>query len=175
MNAVPCRGYFQPFSDTCLEIADEILVNGPLSLEPLAAGDPFVGPAVAVIIRRALPRHAGQGSAAHAIGAAFIALDFHSPGRAPVALMLGERVIDLPLRTAVTLAVNGSESGIYQPEDFGDPHDRLCQVADQIGGLAAGTLVAFGPRAHAAELVCAGTVELWGPQDSTLVAHVGDR
>lgn len=174
MIAVPPRGYFQPFSGTCLEITDEILVNGPLALDQLAAGDPSAGPAVAVIIRRALPRHAGQGRAAHAIGAAFIALDLHSPGRAPAVLMLGERVIDLPLRTAVTLAVDGGETGMYQPEDFGDPHDRLCQAADQIGGLPAGTLVAFGPRARATELVRAGTVELWGPQDSTLVARVQD-
>jgi hypothetical protein len=181
------RGYLQPVAYTegagyspgeeWVEFFDDSVVEGPVSLDQPASADSgcaCVTPAVAVVVRRALSPHAGQGTAAHAVGAALLALELRFADQRPVAILLGERVIDLPLRGPLTLTMKGGETHTYPAEEFGDIHDRLRSAADQVGGLRPGDMAVFGPRTTEPARTGAGPVELWGPQESTLINRIQD-
>jgi 2-keto-4-pentenoate hydratase len=56
-------------------------------------------------------------------------------------------------------------------EVLGDPGERLAWLASEVGGLKAGQVVFLGSPAAALE-ARPGTLELRGPEKSTLVARL---
>lgn len=158
------------------KIYDDALVSGPVSLTrgpTREVVEPYLRPALAVVLNHALPAGGGPGGAARAIGAAFVAVDITDPAGRSHCYVLGELAVRLPLDGPITVWLDGSEADTYLPEEFGDVADGMVRLAEEVGGLRPGQLVVFGqttPRQGTPAR--AGTVQVWGPGTAALIVRL---
>lgn len=147
-------------------IRPAMLADGPISLKSFL--QPRVEPELAVLLRAPIPPDATPGAAWAAIAGFVLCADvldsvwegyrFSAPeviadNASAGACVLGERLLGPEkLEGTLRLHLDGRVLSEGPVASLGDPGQRLCWLASQTGGLAAGQVVALGSPAAAVEL-----------------------
>jgi 2-keto-4-pentenoate hydratase len=162
----------------------EMLLESPVSLGEFI--QPRFEPELAAVLRDDVPPGTSSGAASLAVGGVFLAIDFLdsiwegydfsiadviADNASGGGFLLGERLLDVPLEGELRLYLDGELVAQGSLEVLGDPGERLAWLASEVGGLKAGQVVFLGSPAAALE-ARPGTLELRGPEKSTLVARL---
>jgi 2-keto-4-pentenoate hydratase len=165
-------------------VYEGMILESPVSLSSMV--QPRLEPELAAVLGEDLPPDASPGAAHSAIGGIFLAVDFLSSvwedyefGAADVVadnvsgggFLLGERLLIEPLEGNLRLYHNGQLLTEGPVGDTGNIGERLAWLSKAVGGLKAGQAIFLGSPAAAQEAV-AGTIEVYGPKGSVLVAEV---
>jgi hypothetical protein len=174
-NAEPdtVLGYYLPATGPARAIAADALVSTPVALSHPAgdATDVRLDPAIAMLLAGPLAPGAGPGAATRAIGAVFVAA--HLVGEGTGRFVFADCAVGLPLTGPITVWSGTAAGEICLPEEFGDLVGRLGELANAVGGLAAGQLAGFGRlRPGAGTPAGPGTIQLWGPGSSALIVTI---
>jgi 2-keto-4-pentenoate hydratase len=149
-----------------------MLLESPVRLDRFT--HPRLEPELAVVLRREAAAGTEPEEAYLAVGGAFLAVAFlEADGASAGGVLVGERLLDLPVEGALGLYLDGELLGETPVEALGDPGERLARLAEEVDGLAAGTIVLLGSGAEPLE-ARAGTLELAGPGGSALIARIED-
>lgn len=167
-------------------VYEDMILESPVSLSSMV--QPRLEPELAAVLGEDLPPDASPGAAHSAISGIFLAVDFLSSvwedyefGAADVVadnvsgggFLLGERLLIEPLEGNLRLYHNGQLLTEGPVGDTGNIGERLAWLSKAVGGLKAGQAIFLGSPAAAQEAV-AGTIEVYGPKGSVLVAELQD-
>lgn len=162
----------------------EMFLMSPVSLSRFI--QPKFEPELAVVLGEDILPDASPGAASHALGGVFLAVDFldsvwadykfsiseviadNSSGGG---FLMGERPLADPFSGELRMYLDGeliAEGSLGVLENW---EERLTWLSGEVGGLKAGQIVFLGSPAAAVE-VRPGTLELRGPQGSTLIARL---
>jgi 2-oxo-3-hexenedioate decarboxylase len=165
-------------------VAEDMLLGSPVSIRRFI--QPRCEPELAVVLRHALPAGATPGAAARAVGAAVLAVDIldsvwadYRFGLAEVVadntsgggFLLGERSLPLDGAGDLRLHLDGELVAQGPVSAIGDWQANLAWLAEDTGGVDAGTVVFLGSPAAAVPLR-PGLLELYGPHDGVLLAQI---
>lgn len=168
-------------------VYEDMILESPVNLNCIV--QPRFEPELAVVLGEDLPPGTSPGSAHQAIGGVFLAVDFLSSiwedykfGAADVVadnasgggFLLGERLLGEPLEGNLRLYHNGRLLTEGPVGDTGNPGERLVWLSETVGGLKAGQIIFLGSPATAQE-AAPGTLEVYGPHGSALIADLQDQ
>ena len=167
-------------------IHDGMILESPVRLGPLL--QPRIEPELAVVLGEDLAPDASPGAASLAIGGTYLAIDFLSSvwkdyqfavadvvadNASAGGLLLGERLLGDPLGGNLRLYHSGRLLAEGPVGDTGNVGERLAWLSGAVGGLKAGQAIFLGSPAVAQEAM-PGTIELYGPRNSALIADLQD-
>jgi hypothetical protein len=159
-------------SATARTVPAGTLLASPVRLGRLAR--PRLEPGLALVLGRAAPPGTRPEAAQLSVGGAFLAVALlDEDGDSGGGVLLDERLLDLPVEGTLGLHLDGELLGETRVEALGDPGELLARLTEEIGGLAAGTIVLLGSGAGPVE-ARPGTLELAGPGGSSLIARIED-
>lgn len=165
-------------------VYEGMVLESPVRLGSMP--QPRLEPELAVVLAGDLAPDASPGTARLAVGGAFLAIDFLSSvwegyefGVAGViadnasggGFLLGDRLLGEPLEGNLRLYHGGRLLTEGPVGDAGNAAEKLAWLAGAAGGLDAGQVVFLGSPAATQEAT-PGTVELYGPGGSVLVAEL---
>jgi hypothetical protein len=152
-------------------VPPELLLTSPVRLGRLPR--PRLDPELAVVLASDVAAGTGHEAAYLAIGGAFLALGVLEDGDSAAGVLVGDRLLDLPLEGALSLYLDAELLREVPVEALGSPGERVARLAAEAGGLEAGATVLLSSGAEPAE-AHAGTLELLGPEGSALVGRLED-
>jgi len=165
-------------------VYDYMILESPVRLGSMI--QPRIEPELAVVLGEDLPPDASPGAAHLATGGIYLAIDFLSSvwedykfSAADVVadntsgggFLLGERLLTEPLEGNLRMYHNGRLLTEGPIGDTGNMGERLAWLSKASGGLKAGQTIFMGSPATAEEAE-PGTIELYGPHGSVLVAEL---
>jgi 2-keto-4-pentenoate hydratase len=167
-------------------IFEGMILASPVRLSSFL--QPQLEPELVVVLGEGLPPGVSPGVAHAAIGGTYLGVDFlsnvwedGSPVVADVVannvagggFLLGERLLNEPLEGHLRLYHNGRLLTEGPIGDMGNVGERLAWLSETTGGLEAGQAIFLGTPAAPQEAK-PGTIELYGPHGSVLVASLQD-
>lgn len=162
----------------------EMLLESPVSLNRFI--QPRFEPELAAVLKDDVPSDATPGAAFLAVGGVFLAIDLLdsiwegydfritdvvADNASGGGFLLGEKLMELPVDGQLRLYIDGELLAQGSLDVLGDPGEKLAWLASEVGGLKAGQVVFLGSPV-AAQAVRPGTLELYGPDGSTLIARL---
>ena len=165
-------------------VYEDMILESPVKLSSMV--QPRIEPELAAVLGEDLPLGASPGAAQRAIGGIYLAIDFlnsvwkgYEFGVADViadnasggGFLLGERLLSEPLEGNLRLYHGGKLLTEGPVGDMGSVEERLVWLSETVGGLEAGQKIFLGSPAVAQEAE-PGTIELYGPKGSVLVAEI---
>jgi 2-oxo-3-hexenedioate decarboxylase len=167
-------------------VYEDMIFESPVRLSSIL--QPRLEAELAVVLGEDLAAQTSPGAAHSAIGGIFLAVDFLSSiwenyafSAADVVadntsgggFLLGERLLSEPLEGSLRLYHNGQLLTEGPIGAIGNIGERLVWLSESVGGLKAGQAIFLGSPAAAQEAV-PGTIEVYGPKDSVLIAELQD-
>jgi 2-oxo-3-hexenedioate decarboxylase len=162
----------------------EMLLQDPVHLGQFV--QPRLEPELAVVLKDDLPPEATSEAAWLIIDGAFLGVDFldsiwkgyHFSAADVIAdnasgggFVLGSQLLRKPFEGELRLYLDGALLVEGKVEALGDTGERLTWLSQAVGGLQAGQVIFLGSPIAALEPK-PGILELYGPQDSVLIATV---
>lgn len=147
---------------------------------------PRIEPEIAVVLRDAVEPNANAGVISKAVGGYFLGVDILDSVWQDYKFTAVEVIADnasgggFLLSGRMSASVSGGMLRLYlngevqtegHTDALGNPIQRLQWLAQQVGGLAAGTIVFFGSPAPAVPLKI-GVLEVTGPDGLVLIAKI---